>query len=172
MPRLPKKKIWKVCDVFCRGRHSNGMFKSLKAAALIVKSYHHNNCSYNYKDLECGLLMTLDEIPFAFVGRAFNHCLRLGAGYWSYLYLDPNRYNLWGRGITWSYLYLVPNRYNLWGRGIDHCRYRGGLAGAVSEHTVKKYGSHRCLSAPIDLAALDVEYKIKREKQMTLERPK
>ena len=96
-----------------------------------IKSYHRNNCSYNYKDLKCGLPLTLDEIlPIAFVRRAFNHCLRFMAG------------------------------------------YRVGLTGAVLEYSVKKYKSHRRLSACINLATLDLEYKTKKEEQMTFKRSK
>ena len=81
---------------------------------------------YNYKDLKCGLPLTLDEIlPIAFVRRAFNHCLRFMAG------------------------------------------YRVGLTGAVLEYSVKKYKSRRRLSACINLATLDLEYKTKKEEQMT-----
>ena len=96
-----------------------------------IKSYHRNNCSYNYKDLKCGLPLTLDEIlPIAFVRRAFNHCLRFMAG------------------------------------------YRVGLTGAVLEYSVKKYKSHRRLSACINLATLDLEYKTQKEEQMTFKRSK
>ena len=95
------------------------------------KSYHRNICSYNYKDLKCGLPLTLDEkIPIAFVRRVFNHSLRFMAG------------------------------------------YRVGLTGAVLEYAVKKYKSHRRLSACINLATLDMKYKTKKDEQTTFKRTK
>ena len=48
--------------------------------------------------------------------------------------------------------------------------HRVGLTGAVLEYAVKKYKSHRRLSASINLATLDEEYETKEEKQMTLNR--
>ena len=50
--------------------------------------------------------------------------------------------------------------------------YRVGLTGAVLEYAVKKYKSHRRLSACINLATLDLEYKTKKEEQMTFKRSK
>ena len=52
------------------------------------------------------------------------------------------------------------------GRNIstEEYGYRVGLAGAALEYAVKKYKSHRRLSAPINLATLDEEYKTKKEK--------
>ena len=40
--------------------------------------------------------------------------------------------------------------------------YRVGLTGAVLEYALKKYKSHKRLSASINLATLDEEYKTKR----------
>ena len=48
--------------------------------------------------------------------------------------------------------------------------YRVGLTGAVLEYEVKKYESHRRLSASINLATLDEEYKTKKKEQMTYKR--
>ena len=50
--------------------------------------------------------------------------------------------------------------------------YRVGLTGAVLEYALKKYNSHRRLSACINLATLDMEYKTKKEEQMTFKRSK
>ena len=50
--------------------------------------------------------------------------------------------------------------------------YRVGLTGAVLEYAVKKYKSHRRLSACINLATLDMEYKTTKEEQMTFKSPK
>jgi hypothetical protein len=44
-----------------------------------MKSYHRQNCTYNYKDLngDSGVTKTLDErIPLTFMRKAFNHCMR------------------------------------------------------------------------------------------------
>ena len=51
-----------------------------------IKAHHRNNCKYNYKKniiaLKKGLPITLVELmPFTFVRRAFNHCVRFMAGY-------------------------------------------------------------------------------------------
>ena len=62
-------------------------------------------------------------------------------------------------------------------RVFNHCwrfmaGYRVGLTGAVLEYAVKKYESHRRLSASINLATLDEEYKTNKEKQITSKRSK
>ena len=62
-------------------------------------------------------------------------------------------------------------------RVFNHCLrfmagYRVGLTGAVLEYAVKKYKSHRRLSACINLATLCMEYKTKKEEQMTFKRSK
>ena len=47
-----------------------------------TKSHHRTHCTYNYKDLKAGLPITLEEkLSIAFVGRAFDHCLRFMNGY-------------------------------------------------------------------------------------------
>ena len=50
--------------------------------------------------------------------------------------------------------------------------YRVWLTGDVLEYAVKKYKSHRCLSACINLATLDMEYNTREEEQMTFKRSK
>ena len=47
-----------------------------------------------------------------------------------------------------------------------------GLTVAVLEYSVKKYKSHRRLSASINLATLDMENKTKKEEEMTFKRSK
>ena len=62
-------------------------------------------------------------------------------------------------------------------RVFNHCLrfmagYRVGFTSAVLEYAVKKYKSHRRLSACINLAILDMEYKTRKEEQMTFKRSK
>ena len=47
-----------------------------------LKSYHRRSCTYNFKHLEEGLPITIEErLPVAFVRRAFQHCFRFMDGY-------------------------------------------------------------------------------------------
>ena len=118
MPPLSKKRRYAKSAMSLVGRDiSTGLFRSLKASALIViedDEIENELCTYDIREAQ------LHDLSDNSSGDVFNHCLRFMAG------------------------------------------YRVGLTGAVLVYGVEKYESHKRLSASINLATLDEEYKTKR----------